>query len=219
MYTRTIEVGLTPMFLDGRCCSCLEVSLMLHTLHGTGVGKSPISGILNISFTYLLDIISPIVGWCEKWGHLPIHFSLFFWAYTTCSIMFPISVAIYLGLICLTGVWLKPPRRSFPSQTLALFCYVLLPWGLGLQVWIYHHNHKGVMIVNFWRLSRWFNVMLYDISIYIRRFNVNLSFFDSLSGVRNRCWLMIDKSGILSNINCGLSSYIIAHRIHVWYIC
>ena len=62
MYTRTIEVGLTPMFLDGRCCSCLEVSLMLHTLHGTGVGKSPISGILNISFTYLLNIISPIVG-------------------------------------------------------------------------------------------------------------------------------------------------------------
>ena len=31
----------------------------------TGVGKCPFFGILNITFKYLLDIISPIVGWCS----------------------------------------------------------------------------------------------------------------------------------------------------------
>lgn len=98
---------------------------------------------------------------------------------------------------------------SIANTGFVLLRFVTMGVGVVSVDIIYHHNHKGVMIANFWRLSRWFNVMLYDISIYIRRFNVNLSFFDSLSGVRNRCWLMIDKSGILSNINCGLSSYII----------
>ena len=31
-----------------------------------GVGKCPILGILNITFKYLLEIISPIFGWCSK---------------------------------------------------------------------------------------------------------------------------------------------------------
>ena len=31
----------------------------------TGVGKCPFLGILNITFKYLLEIISPIVGWCS----------------------------------------------------------------------------------------------------------------------------------------------------------
>ena len=37
----------------------------------SGVGKCPFLGILNITFTYLLDITSPIAGWCETLGHLP----------------------------------------------------------------------------------------------------------------------------------------------------
>ena len=36
----------------------------------SGVGKCPILGILDITFKYLLEIISPILGWCEKLGHL-----------------------------------------------------------------------------------------------------------------------------------------------------
>ena len=31
----------------------------------TGVGKCPFLGILNITFKYLLEIISPMVGWCS----------------------------------------------------------------------------------------------------------------------------------------------------------
>ena len=31
----------------------------------TGLGKCPFLGILNITFKYLLDIISPVVGWCS----------------------------------------------------------------------------------------------------------------------------------------------------------
>ena len=34
--------------------------------HHAGVGKSSFWGILNSSFKHLLDIISPVVGWCEK---------------------------------------------------------------------------------------------------------------------------------------------------------
>ena len=33
--------------------------------HWSGVGKCPSLGILNITFKYLLEIISPIVGWCS----------------------------------------------------------------------------------------------------------------------------------------------------------
>ena len=33
--------------------------------HFTRVGKCPFLGILNITFNYLLEIISPIVGWCS----------------------------------------------------------------------------------------------------------------------------------------------------------
>ena len=31
----------------------------------SGVGKCPFLGILNITFKYLLEIISPILGWCS----------------------------------------------------------------------------------------------------------------------------------------------------------
>ena len=37
----------------------------------TGVGECPFLRILNITFNYLLEIITPIVGWCEPLGHLP----------------------------------------------------------------------------------------------------------------------------------------------------
>ena len=44
-----------------------------------GVGKCPILGILDITFKYLLEIISPILGWCSIgtfndpwWGFTPL---------------------------------------------------------------------------------------------------------------------------------------------------
>ena len=81
-----------------RCCHriaiCLEPSKWatacgIWRWHFTGVCKCPFLGILNITFKYLLDIISPIVGWCSIWtftnpclhhlrsaGHRLIQFSL-----------------------------------------------------------------------------------------------------------------------------------------------
>ena len=38
---------------------------------GSGVGECPFLGALNITSKYLLEFISPIVGWCETLGHLP----------------------------------------------------------------------------------------------------------------------------------------------------
>ena len=52
--------------------------------HFSGVGQCPFLGILNITFKYLLEIRSPIVGWCETLGHLPtpVVFSCFLAAET-----------------------------------------------------------------------------------------------------------------------------------------
>ena len=60
----------------------------------SGVGKCPFLGILNITFKYLLDIISPIVGWCEPLGHLP--FSRYFQLLTDYSQIFPVFPAVFL---------------------------------------------------------------------------------------------------------------------------
>ena len=39
--------------------------VVCHHASITGVGKCPFLGILNITFKYLLEFISPIVGWCS----------------------------------------------------------------------------------------------------------------------------------------------------------
>ena len=54
-----------------------------HCFENTGVGKCPFLGNLNITFKYLLDIISPIVGWCSirtftnPWNKVIISYWLF----------------------------------------------------------------------------------------------------------------------------------------------
>ena len=45
----------------------------------TGVGKYPFSGILNITFTYLLEVISPIVGWCLIGTFTNPWFGVYWW--------------------------------------------------------------------------------------------------------------------------------------------
>ena len=51
-------------------CIYIYIYISLNIIEGslevkTGVGKCPVLGILNITFKYLLVIISPIVGWCS----------------------------------------------------------------------------------------------------------------------------------------------------------
>ena len=41
-----------------------EWTQVTYGIGDTGVGKCPFLGILNITFKYLLEIISPILGWC-----------------------------------------------------------------------------------------------------------------------------------------------------------
>ena len=54
--TRSVQSSLLPI----KTCSVI----FSHKVSWTGVSKCPLLGILNITFKYLLDIISPILGWC-----------------------------------------------------------------------------------------------------------------------------------------------------------
>ena len=49
----------------------LEIYQKDRGIAGVGIDVPTFGDLFHITFTHLVDIISPIVGWCETLGHLP----------------------------------------------------------------------------------------------------------------------------------------------------
>ena len=98
-------VACDPRSSGHRRCGSYKVILC-----SSGVGKCPILGILDITFKYLLEIISPILGWCSIGTFND-----------PCSWLLPND-----PLLCFIGL-----SRILPPSSLLEFCYI--PGGRGRQ--------------------------------------------------------------------------------------